>query len=84
MIITPDCQKYHALCLKSFSLFSPCPSFSSRSQYSVSVADHDQDRRTEDGGWRMEDGGLENWRIGLGAMRRRTPNADRRTPARLP
>ena len=65
MIITSDCQKYHATRLKIFHRLVLV-----LERYSISVADHDQDRRAENGGWRLERrsiGVLEYWRVGFGA-----------------
>jgi hypothetical protein len=73
MIITSDCQKYHATSLKIFHRLVLV-----LERYSISVADHDQDRRAEsgerrmkDGGWRIEVlecwsvGGLKRWSVGV-------------------
>jgi hypothetical protein len=60
MIITSDCQKYHAPCLKIFHRLVLV-----LERYSVSVADHDQDGRTENGERRMSDGASEYWSIGV-------------------
>ena len=67
MIITSDCQKYHATRVKIFHRLVLVPSGI------PFLPDPDQDRRTENGGRRMKDraierrstGGLEYWSVGV-------------------